>query len=121
MSFYIFGTRFEYIYNKKYIMEKSNKIAFDELLKLFNYDKSDFDIETIITEDETHKITTEVWKSIDGKYAFTKQMSESRKDKKDPTLKELKESLNISIEKEDYESASEIRDKIKQLEEIKKG
>jgi protein-arginine kinase activator protein McsA len=102
-------------------MEKNNKTSFDQLLKLFNLDKSDFDIETIITEDETHKITTEIWKSIDGKYAFTKQISESKKDKKDLNLEELKEALKLSIEKEDYESASEIRDKMKELEELKKG
>ena len=56
----------------------------------------------------------ETWTSIDGASKYVKTYTES-KSKRNEDVKMLESQLKIAIEKEEYETAAQLRDKIKEL------
>jgi excinuclease UvrABC helicase subunit UvrB len=63
---------------------------------------------------ETHTLKIETWISTDGTSKFTRTQSESKRKQKED-VKELESRLQIAIEKEEFELAAKLRDKIKSL------
>ena len=74
--------------------------AFDEMFTQLTPSNGEWKTKTKVSDDGTMKITTYYYDN----------------DKTNPTSKNLKQQLEISIENEDFEKAVELRDQIKKLE-----
>ena len=117
------GIQFEdsYIKKKKKVMKKIY------LLDLFNLMSSDLEMNTTPKENDPNWTKTfeefqngdfitkkEIWTSIDGTSKYVKTYTESKK-KRSEDVKMLEAELKIAVEKEEYEKAAIIRDKIKKI------
>lgn len=67
------------------------------------------------TETNTHIIRKETWVSTDGTSKFTRTYSESKNQKPKVDVTVLESALKDAIEKEEFEKAAQLRDKIKKL------
>lgn len=67
------------------------------------------------TETDTHIIKKETWISTDGTSKFTRTYSESKNLKPKVDVKVLESQLKEAVEKEEFEKAAQLRDKIKKL------
>ena len=77
-----------------------------------NFNKTVEEIET-----PTHIIVKETWKSVDGSQFYQRTTQKSKSKKSIPqNVDSLKAKLNEAIEKEDFETAAKLRDKIKEIE-----
>lgn len=77
-----------------------------------NFNKTVEEIET-----PTHIIVKETWKSVDGSQFYQRTTQRSKSSKSIPqNVDGLKAKLKEAIEKEDFETAAKLRDKIKEIE-----
>ena len=77
-----------------------------------NFNKTVEEIET-----PTHIIVKETWKSVDGNQFYQRTTQKSKSSKSIPqNVDTLKEKLKLAIEKENFEEAAKLRDKIKEIE-----
>ena len=104
---YLFENLFESFFNQSLFtsMEFKEPEENDE-----NFNKEVNEI-----ENETHKIKTEEWTSIDGTLKYRKTIFESKKTNNDLKLEDLKSQMKIAIEKEDFERAAVLRDEINSI------
>lgn len=70
------------------------------------------------SETPTHIIVKETWKSLDGTQFYQRTTSKSKTGAKSIPLSvdSLKKQLQDAIDKEDFEGAAKLRDKIKEIE-----
>ena len=69
-----------------------------------------------VKETDTHIVTKEVWKSIDGTQRFERTTSQSKtkpQDQLKPTKEDLQLQLEGAIKSQDFEKACDLRDQIK--------
>lgn len=64
-------------------------------------------------ENDTHVIKNETWKSLDGSQTFKRQVVESKSKTLD--IEGLRLEMKKAIEKEDFEKAAMIRDRIRSM------
>ena len=134
-----FGTLFDYISKKKlktmrkiYLFDLSDLFSlntrsmFNDFSKAEKYFSNDdeyfpkdndqsYNKTVEETETETHIIKKETWISTDGTSKFTRTYSESKKQLPKVDVKVLESKLKEAIEKEDFETACQLRDQIKKL------
>jgi protein-arginine kinase activator protein McsA len=68
-------------------------------------------------ETPTHIIVKETWKSVDGSKIYQRTTHTSKFSKSIPeNVDALKAKMKEAIEKEDFESAANLRDKIREIE-----
>lgn len=87
------------------------------MLSDFEFDtpKDDSNFNKTIEESETktHSIKTETWESEDGSQFYKKTTMNLKSSSND--VEKLKIDMEKAIQKEDFESAAKIRDKIKSI------
>lgn len=77
-----------------------------------NFNKTVEEVET-----PTHIIIKETWRSVDGSHFYQRTTQKSKFSKSIPqNVDTLKEKMKLAIEKENFEEAAKLRDKIKELE-----
>lgn len=68
------------------------------------------------SENETHILLKETWRSIDGTKFYQRTTSKPKSKEPQPSIDQLKTELKKLVESEDFENAAKVRDKIKSLE-----
>lgn len=78
-----------------------------------NFNKTEENVET-----QNHIIKKELWVSLDGSQRFERSSMHSKHNQKllkEPTKEDIKLMLEEAVEKQDFEKAIELRDKLNKL------
>lgn len=94
------------------LFENFGKIELNNLPK-----ENDSNFNKIVEEieNETHVIKNETWTSLDGTQIFKRSFMESKMNAIEKNIDNLRLEMKNAIEKEEFEKAAKIRDKIRKI------